>query len=258
MTDLLCALVDESVTPLIRPFSVFNSLLEQRLRNTSDNFLSSSKIVDGTACAGGNTISFACRFKNVVAFEIDELRWNDLLFNLNLLKINHVSIGNAPQSCIPQVFNLTADIFFFDPPWGGKNYKALTEMPMFLGDHDIADITFRLRGNCRLVAIKAPVNFSLQSFVDVNCVSAKIENGHISHLSEYIFQFKFEKMILLIVYYPENGPLVSISAAVPFQSVVRRIVEWKQRHQAENEVLFLDPFKKTWLLLGKFDETKFN
>ena len=103
MTDLLCALVDESVTPLIRPFSVFNSLLEQRLRNTSDNFLSSSKIVDGTACAGGNTISFACRFKNVVAFEIDELRWNDLLFNLNLLKINHYTII--------QTFNILTKIY---------------------------------------------------------------------------------------------------------------------------------------------------
>lgn len=58
-------------------------------RHTSTTSLLPLSITDGTACCGGNTISFLSAFEQVTAVELDEERYEDLVHNLRVM--GHVS-----------------------------------------------------------------------------------------------------------------------------------------------------------------------
>ena len=72
------------------------------------------------------------------------------------------------------MFRLRQDVVFFDPPWGGPQYRDAASLDMFLGDSDVADIAVALtcaaaegqpgagRPYARFVAIKAPVNYNVR------------------------------------------------------------------------------------------------
>ncbi|CBJ32895.1 conserved unknown protein [Ectocarpus siliculosus] len=93
----------------------------------------STAIVDGTACVGGNAISFVSAFDEVWAVEIDPDRF-DLLkgnvkkaiarsahkektvrfFNADFLRVLETERGGIAEK---------RPIVFIDPPWGGEEYK---------------------------------------------------------------------------------------------------------------------------------------
>ena len=78
------------------------------------------KILDGTAGIGGNTISFALHFKNVISVEKNTERFEYLKENINSLNLNVKLInGNVLDYIKMEIF----DVIFLDPPWGGPNYK---------------------------------------------------------------------------------------------------------------------------------------
>jgi hypothetical protein len=60
------------------------------------------------------------------------------------------------------------DAVFLDPPWGGPDYRMARALDLYLGVHDVADITvglFRQRAAARarvaVVAVKVPVNYNV-------------------------------------------------------------------------------------------------
>ena len=129
-------------------------------------------ITDGCACCGGNTISFACcgKFEKVNAVELDETRCNEFL-NANVLvtKGFRPSMSETNVMCgsyLDLMFKLRQDVVFLDPPWGGPDYNKHTQLSLFLGDRNVADVVVDLFHNrhvsgTRYVVIKTCHNFAL-------------------------------------------------------------------------------------------------
>ena len=77
-------------------------------------------LCDATAGIGGNTISFGRNFKNVISIELCINRYNILDNNVKVYDLSNVILIN--DSCLNKL-NLECSAYFFDPPWGGPDYK---------------------------------------------------------------------------------------------------------------------------------------
>jgi len=111
----------------------------------------SRSVLDATACCGGNTLSFMARFARVTAVEFDPERLAYLRHNVALLQRAPALLAAEPPAgggasaaaaavaawaaCSVRLAGGSVveawptlgpwhDAAFFDPPWGGPNYKA--------------------------------------------------------------------------------------------------------------------------------------
>jgi 16S rRNA G966 N2-methylase RsmD len=125
-------------------------------------------IIDGTAGIGGNTISFCNNFKNVIAFEIDENRFKILNNNLKVYNLNNVITYNLNSlDSLPTYNNLnTPIIYFFDPPWGGPNYKKYKNLTFKFNDLELNQIVINIKefNKNSYISFKLPTNFDLSIF----------------------------------------------------------------------------------------------
>jgi predicted RNA methylase len=151
-------------------------------------------ITDATACVGGNTISFAQNFKYVYAIEIENDRFNYLNNNLNIYKLTNVKTFN--DDCL-NIINNTNNInkciaVFFDPPWGGSNYKHYTDIILSISNVPIEEICndiFLQNINIKYVILKLPKNYNISYFN--------------KQLSKYtIFKHELYKMYIIIIKKP--------------------------------------------------------
>lgn len=120
-------------------------------------------ITDATAGAGGNVLSFAKKFKHVNAIEIDVKRFNFLVNNTTAYGLKNVS--NYCDDCLQLIYSLAGqNIIFFDPPWGGKEYKNKTNIQLSLSDIPIENICIKLFAtiNPLIIALKLPKNYDLE------------------------------------------------------------------------------------------------
>lgn len=152
---------------------------------------SKMSITDITACVGGNVISFARTFGKVTAIEIDPTRAKMLLNNVTVALPPEYSSrvevrrGDGVQEATKQ----WQEIIFMDPPWGGLEYGKTKNLHLFLSGRDIAVLTRDLfLSQADYVAVKAPVNFDVDSFRD-----------DIGSAGEVRLYTNFRKMILLVV-----------------------------------------------------------
>lgn len=140
----------------------------QRLKGISFN--REPIMLDGTANCGADTIG--CLYNSVrlkrsfqmISVELNELNCKSLKSNIVLFGYeNRVNIicgnvlywlGNRKQPI---------DILYFDPPWGGKDYKHEQEVRLKLDDKSIwnisSDILKDKNLNAKLIVVKAPFNF---------------------------------------------------------------------------------------------------
>lgn len=77
-------------------------------------------LIEASSCIGGNTWGFNELIDNVTAIEIDDNNYTSLVHNMDILGAN--------VKCIKDNFIKVKDtgkwdIVFYDPPWGGVNYK---------------------------------------------------------------------------------------------------------------------------------------
>ena len=108
---------------------IISSLLVKSLKKEAKK----STIFDGTAGLGGNTLSFCNYFKNVISCEINKSRYDILKKNIELYKYNNIVINNI--NCIEYIKNNNnSDVYFFDPPWGGPDYKFKTNISLKLSN----------------------------------------------------------------------------------------------------------------------------
>lgn len=129
-----------------------------------------SKIVDATAGIGGNTISFSNYFKNVTAIELNKTRFEILTNNVNAFNINNIELIN--DSCLNHL-NGNYDGIFFDPPWGGPNYKYTPKIKIKLADLTLKEIINIIKENHKkFIFFKLPINYDLNEF---NCFNYKID-----------------------------------------------------------------------------------
>ena len=115
-------------------------------------------ITDATACIGGNSVLFCRDFKhsNLVEMDYDTA----LILKDNTRKLKNKTIYYSDYNIIKYL--LKQDIVFFDPPWGGKDYKKSAHIDLYLGSDNIIDIIDSLYNNCRVICLKSPINFNFK------------------------------------------------------------------------------------------------
>ena len=138
---------------------------------------SNKKLLDGTAGLGGNTISFSKYFKDVIATEIDSDRFELLKSNINTFNLSNITILNT--SCI-DILDNEYDGYFFDPPWGGPNYKHNNKIRFNLGDYSLEELIHKIKTfNNKPIFLKLPNNYDLGEFSIFNYQINKIKNYQI-------------------------------------------------------------------------------
>lgn len=131
------------------------------------------KITDATAGNGGNTINFALHIgsQNVNAIEIDKQEYDALCNNLKVYHLD--TVLSIHGDCLDILDKLTQDVIFFDPPWGGRQYKAEQKVNLFLSQVPINQVINKFKKNAQFIILKVPQNFDYESFVlddDVNII----------------------------------------------------------------------------------------
>lgn len=145
------------------------SITENRVADIISNIIldlpevtKDSTITDLTACVGGNTISFSRVFNSVITVEIDDVRFNMLVNNINVLGLTNVTPYHEDGTKIFNKMRLKQDVIFLDPPWGGVNYKEETNLHLFLGKIDVQNfIDSTLLINAKWLVMKVPNNFAV-------------------------------------------------------------------------------------------------
>ena len=123
-------------------------------------------MTDATANVGGNTISFHLSgFDQVNSIEKDPLTAQILSQNLQAYQLPTKNVHCCDYLSIYK--ELSQDIVFFDPPWGGPDYKKAKTLDLYLSEVNIINICQELLAEKRanLVVIKIPINYNINNFV---------------------------------------------------------------------------------------------
>jgi predicted RNA methylase len=140
-------------------------IISNFIKNNMD--INSITIVDGTAGIGGNSISFCNNFKNVIAFEIDKNRFDILNNNLKVYNFTNIITYNSNSiENIENIDNIKPDVYFFDPPWGGPNYKKYKNLTFKFNKLDLDQIVINIKNFNKnsYISFKLPTNFNLSIF----------------------------------------------------------------------------------------------
>ncbi|KAG7391651.1 hypothetical protein PHYPSEUDO_004153 [Phytophthora pseudosyringae] len=119
-------------------------------------------VTDGTACVGGNVLSFCDFFTHVNAIENDPTRVQMLRHNVLVLQKSNAKCIHA--NYLDVMLQLQQDVVFLDPPWGGPEYKDLDKVDLFLGGLPLHEICSRLQGTTKCIILKVPSNFDDAKF----------------------------------------------------------------------------------------------
>ena len=148
------------------------------------------EIVDGTAGIGGNTINFARNFSKVHAVEINNIHYDVLKNNLDALSIKNVTLYLDNFLNILNILNNSCNIFFFDPPWGGKTYKNFKYFNLKIGKLPVYSVINLLyEKKFKYVILKAPYNLNISPIFN----NIKYENMNIHS--------NFKKNMMLVIFY---------------------------------------------------------
>lgn len=142
-------------------------------------------IVDCTAGLGGNTISFAKYFKKVIGIEISKERFELLQNNINVYNLQNTELING--SCVDFINNESnmnnIDILFFDPPWGGPDYKKNTKLNFKLDDIELVTLMNKIKSKNKSIFLKLPFNYDLDEFNSFNYKIHKIKNYYVIEIN---------------------------------------------------------------------------
>jgi 16S rRNA G966 N2-methylase RsmD len=134
---------------------------------TSKQKCSHLVITEMTAGVGGNVLNFAKYFKYINAIEINKARFDYLNINVKLYSLQNVNTYNVDSmKLLIEQNELIQDIIFFDPPWGGKDYKSHTSMRLSFMDISIEDICIKLfqKNRIKIIVLKLPNNYDFDFF----------------------------------------------------------------------------------------------
>jgi hypothetical protein len=129
-------------------------------------------IIDCNANIGGNTIPYAYYFDNVIAVEFIKEEFLRLLNNIIRYKFNNVLVIHSD---IVEYLSKNLDCvkysscLFFDPPWGGRNYKTIPSLELyFLSPNgkqlNVVEYINSLDTNA-LIILKCPENTNLLNII---------------------------------------------------------------------------------------------
>ena len=112
--------------------------------------ISNKTLTEASACIGGNSWSFANKVKNINLVEIDDNNFKALKHNMGVVfnkdLVNKEPVNNTLEympgknmsffndNYIKIKDNIAGDIIFYDPPWGGLDYKNESQVGYSYGD----------------------------------------------------------------------------------------------------------------------------
>jgi len=150
-----------------------------------DEDVSKLTITDATANVGGNTLNFATHFKDVNAVEIEPVAYSALENNVKVAGLKNVKTVN--DDYLKVMNDLSQDVIFFDPPWGGPDYWKEKALTLKLGDKPLYEVINELKSEPKLVVVKAPKNFAFAEF------KQHVNSDHVWSRRYYNHQMVFVK-----------------------------------------------------------------
>lgn len=166
-----------------------NTTTEKWLAKPLDKKMKHLVITEMTAGVGGNVFNFAKYFKYVNAIEIDSLRYSYLNRNVKIYNYDNVNCYNDDSiNLLIEKDDINQDIVFFDPPWGGSNYKLQTNIRLKFGDYSIENVCKILfqRSCNKMIVMKLPNNY------DFDYLMMELRNYKVS-------KFLLDRMTIVIV-----------------------------------------------------------
>ncbi len=161
---------------------------------------SSMSIVDATACVGGNTMSFGKYFERLTSVELDPKRFKMLKHNVEVCQ-QHKTFGFAAKTrlfCgdytkLMKTHIGRSDIVFFDPPWGGMDYKNEASVELYLGNRKMDDIVNDCSQYANYIVLKLPKNYNMVA------LRQGIKNGKVIYSEDLSNNRGVVKMKLVVV-----------------------------------------------------------
>jgi len=103
-------------------------------------------------------------------------------------EINHIkdNVTFYWDDCLKLLQELTQDVIFFDPPWGGKEYKKFNKIKLYLSNKCMVEICNTLRKRSKYIVLKVPINFDFTHF-EQNTIYQQCE------------QYKLNKMVIIVI-----------------------------------------------------------
>ena len=151
-------------------------------------------ITDANSNMGGNVINFAKNFKFVNSVEILPFHCEILENNIRVYKVeNKVKIHCMDYLDI--MTQLKQDVIFFDPPWGGPDYKKEKNLNLYLDGINIVDIINELYRYAKMIVLRVPRNFNIVDllrrieYTNVNIYKVYVE-PKVKIISSYILFLK--------------------------------------------------------------------
>lgn len=132
-----------------------------------------STIIDGTASCGGDTISLALHFENIIAVELNKDNCDCLKNNLKAYNLSNQVNVICPKSIYDVVENNNFDMLFLDPPWGGRSYFREQTLNLYLCktstefEKDCSENIYKLFESFpdKYFVLKTPTNFNYDEFL---------------------------------------------------------------------------------------------
>ena len=146
-------------------------IIAHSVGNTQNSaHLKTMTITDITAGVGGNVLNFAKYFFKVNAIEIDPIRYNFLVNNARVYNFNNIQFyyGDSIDILLNKRY-IEQDIIFFDPPWGGPNYKYHKSLRLCFDNVPIEELAEKIlnRNHANMLVIKLPINYDFSYMVEV-------------------------------------------------------------------------------------------
>jgi hypothetical protein len=151
-------------------------------------------ILDGTACVGGDTVSFGKIFGTVIASEIEVQRYKMLVNNLRVFELQNVVPVNEDCLKIYKKINFI-DIMYFDPPWG-NHYKNGKNLRLSIGNLYIDELVNSILNNdpldnirsyVKMIVLKLPKNYDIQKLYNMT-----------KHNNVVMLQYELQKLFIIV------------------------------------------------------------
>lgn len=138
----------------------------ERIANIIKSYFDSNIVVtDATSNMGGVVMKLSDYFK-VNAVEINNKHFEILKNNVNNYGSKH-KVNFYCNDYLDIIDELKQDVVFFDPPWGGTDYRKEKNIDLKLDNISISKIVeYILENNlARLIVVRVPINYKIIKLV---------------------------------------------------------------------------------------------
>lgn len=155
-----------------RHLNVLSTLINKYIPNYNN-----LTITDATAGLGSDTILFTKLFKFVNAIEIDNLHYKLIKHNLDVYHRTNYKLYNDDATKLLKSGNIKQDVIYFDPPWGGPDYKKYNKLELYLGDTAFSSIIEKYIKN-NIIICKLPYNYDFNKLHQIAKTYNKTYHHH--------------------------------------------------------------------------------